>query len=290
MTELKNAICIYNLCKIQRDINVREIPLYKSYLSNIKYTTNKNICIYLVLKSLGMSDGNKGEYFLIEAIKMALNQSFNAKITEIYKKIASKYSSTYATVEKEIRFTIDDIFKSMNPEILNAFFNKKTKPGNLEFIFIVADILTTYSARFDENITKCIKYMLNKKTKNQLIIDWMQEILSKEEIIDFCILRKLHSLGISSVSSGFYYIREAIKINMLDSSNKKLKTDIYPIIAKKYSTTVSAVESAMRYSIETSMENIKYYTFYAKYFRKEIENGKYPKIKKFINVLSDLVK
>lgn len=290
MTKLKNSICIYNLCKIQKGIDMSEFPLYKSYITNTKYTTNEKICLYLVLKSLGMHNENNGEEFLIEAIEMTLNQSFNVKITELYKIIASKYSSTYAIVEKEIRFTINDIFESISSNILNAFFNKKTKPGNLEFIFIVTDILTTYSAKFDENVTKCIKYMLNKKTKNQLIIDWMQEILSKEEIIDFCILRKLHSLGISSVSSGFYYIREAIKINMLDSSNKKLKTDIYPIIAKKYSTTVSAVESAMRYSIETSMENIKYYTFYAKYFRKEIENGKYPKIKKFINVLSDQVK
>ncbi len=65
------------------------------------------------------------------------------------------------------------------------------------------------------------------------------------------ITKMLHELGIPSHIKGYQYIREGITIlyydyNMIGAITKKL----YPELAKRYSTTTSRVERAMRHAIE----------------------------------------
>ena len=63
----------------------------------------------------------------------------------------------------------------------------------------------------------------------------------------------LHTLGIPSHIRGFNYIRDGILI-MYNSTNpiSYITKEIYPELSKKYDTTPSRVERAIRHAIEIS--------------------------------------
>ena len=76
-----------------------------------------------------------------------------------------------------------------------------------------------------------------------------------EQIID----RYLLKLSASPKLKGFNYIKEAIYISIKDNKNKiKMKKGTYSYISKKYGTSNSAVESAIRRTIEKAIENVPY--------------------------------
>lgn len=92
------------------------------------------------------------------------------------------------------------------------------------------------------------------------IIDTCNSENSEGKIIDFkkgdlkiSITRILHELGIPSHIKGYQYIREAIDIiyNNPDVIGGITK-ELYPELAKKFDTTVSRVERAIRHAIEVS--------------------------------------
>jgi two-component system response regulator (stage 0 sporulation protein A) len=76
----------------------------------------------------------------------------------------------------------------------------------------------------------------------------------KEEIdLDIEITEILHEIGVPAHIKGYLYLREAISmvynnIEILGSITKVL----YPVVAKKFKTTSSRVERAIRHSIEVA--------------------------------------
>ncbi len=71
--------------------------------------------------------------------------------------------------------------------------------------------------------------------------------------LQISITKTLHELGVPSHIKGYQYIREGIALiyenpNMIGGITKEL----YPEIAKKFETTVSRVERAIRHAIEVS--------------------------------------
>ncbi len=65
----------------------------------------------------------------------------------------------------------------------------------------------------------------------------------------------IHQIGIPAHIKGYHYLREAILLSleneeMLESVTKQL----YPTVAKKFSTTASRVERAIRHAIETAWD------------------------------------
>lgn len=92
------------------------------------------------------------------------------------------------------------------------------------------------------------------------IIDTCKGEETEGKVIDFkkgdlkiSITRILHELGIPSHIKGYQYIREAIDIiyNNPDVIGGITK-ELYPELAKKFDTTVSRVERAIRHAIEVS--------------------------------------
>ena len=75
------------------------------------------------------------------------------------------------------------------------------------------------------------------------------------------ISKMLHTLGVPSHIKGYIYIREGINI-MIESSEMVggITKEIYPEIAKKYNTTSSRVERAIRHAIEISWNRGDYDT------------------------------
>ena len=71
--------------------------------------------------------------------------------------------------------------------------------------------------------------------------------------LQMSITKLLHELGVPSHIKGYNYIREGITLiyNSPDLQGAITK-ELYPMIAKKYHTTPSRVERAMRHAIEVS--------------------------------------
>ena len=139
---------------------------------------------------------------------------------------------------------------------------KKMKEMGIEKRVIVA---TSYNAA--EVIREVSEYGVNYYILKPFDLDDLQnriyQAISKEKEnknIDFynsnlqvSITKMLHELGIPSHIKGYQYIREAVGIifsnpDVIGGITKEL----YPELAKKFNTTVSRVERAIRHAIEVS--------------------------------------
>ena len=108
-----------------------------------------------------------------------------------------------------------------------------------------------------------------KETKSQYI-DIPQQIDKKsEDGLEALVTNIIHEVGVPAHIKGYQYLREAIMmvVNDIDIINQITK-QLYPDIAKKYHTTPSRVERAIRHAIEVAwgrgepavVENILGYT------------------------------
>lgn len=83
--------------------------------------------------------------------------------------------------------------------------------------------------------------------------DTVYSFVEKAENIDSKITNIMHRIGIPAHIKGYIFIREAIKM-VIDNENYlgSITKELYPEIAKKYNTTASRVERAMRHAIEVA--------------------------------------
>lgn len=79
-----------------------------------------------------------------------------------------------------------------------------------------------------------------------------RKVLTSSKNIDNEICELLHNLGIPSHIRGYKYIRDGISMLYNTTSLSMVTKDIYPAIARKYETTASRVERAIRHAIEVS--------------------------------------
>ena len=117
-----------------------------------------------------------------------------------------------------------------------------------------------------------------------------QEQLMKRNL-ESLVTDMIHEIGIPAHIKGYQYLRDAIimsvnDIEMLNSITKIL----YPTIAKKYQTTASRVERAIRHAIEVSWSRGKMDTIDA-LFGYTINNGKgKPTTSEFIALIADKIR
>lgn len=65
----------------------------------------------------------------------------------------------------------------------------------------------------------------------------------------------IHQIGIPAHIKGYHYLREAILLSLDDSQMLESVTKLlYPTVAKRFSTTPSRVERAIRHAIETAWD------------------------------------
>ena len=97
-----------------------------------------------------------------------------------------------------------------------------------------------------ENLKSRIYDITSKKETNQNINFFNSNL-------QVSITKMLHELGIPSHIKGYQYIREAVGI-IFDKPEVigGITKELYPELAKKYNTTVSRVERAIRHAIEVS--------------------------------------
>lgn len=96
-------------------------------------------------------------------------------------------------------------------------------------------------------LEKCINEVMDQDKYSSKSIDLYHNNLEKS------ITKILHELGVPSHIKGYQYIRDGI-IMIYDCPGivGGITKELYPDIAKKYDTTVSRVERAIRHAIEVS--------------------------------------
>lgn len=113
----------------------------------------------------------------------------------------------------------------------------------------------------------------------------------KERNLESDVTAIIHEIGVPAHIKGYQYLREAIimSVNDMDMLNSITKI-LYPTIAKKFQTTPSRVERAIRHAIEVAWSRGKMDTIDA-LFGYTINNGKgKPTNSEFIALIADKIR
>ncbi len=113
-------------------------------------------------------------------------------------------------------------------------------------------------------------------------------ILAEPEDIESQVTQIIHQIGVPAHIKGYQYLRTAILLTVKDSDVINSVTKVlYPSVAKKYSTTTSRVERAIRHAIEVAWDRGDVDTLNA-YFGYTIQNNRgKPTNSEFIAMIAD---
>ena len=111
---------------------------------------------------------------------------------------------------------------------------------------------------------------------------------SKEPDMETQVTQIIHQIGVPAHIKGYQYLRTAIMLTIKDSDIINSVTKIlYPSVAKKYSTTTSRVERAIRHAIEVAWDRGDVDTLNS-YFGYTIQQGRgKPTNSEFIAMIAD---
>lgn len=150
------------------------------------------------------------------------------------------------------------------------------KPQNSE---VIVDILRDFSKENRDRLEREAKANLKAKE------------IALEDNLETRVTKIMHELGVPAHIKGYQYIRTAIMmvVDNMDLLNYITK-QLYPDIAKKYSTTSSRVERAIRHSIEVAWSRGKASTL-DEIFGYTIDCGKgKPTNSEFIAMVADRIR
>lgn len=125
-----------------------------------------------------------------------------------------------------------------------------------------------------------------QNTVNQVMSESRQERDLEKDVTDM-----IHEIGVPAHIKGYQYLREAIMMSVEDVEMLNSITKIlYPTIAKKFQTTSSRVERAIRHAIEVAWNRGKMETLDS-LFGYTINTGKgKPTNSEFIALIADKIR
>lgn len=93
--------------------------------------------------------------------------------------------------------------------------------------------------------------VISKEVKNNYVD--ISKQATKEEILEIKVTNIIHEIGVPAHIKGYQYLRDGIMmvVNNIEVINQITK-QLYPDLAKKYKTTPSRVERAIRHAIEVA--------------------------------------
>ena len=144
-------------------------------------------------------------------------------------------------------------------------------------------------------------YCMLKPCRLQWVIDRARELASgrsgaqiKEETdsreLERQVTAIIHEIGVPAHIKGYQYLREAIGLAVADMDIINAVTKVlYPTVAKKFNTTSSRVERAIRHAIEVAWDRGDLETL-QKYFGYTVSNAKgKPTNSEFIAMIADRI-
>ena len=147
----------------------------------------------------------------------------------------------------------------------------------------------------NEMVINRIKHTRVKKDRNFAKVQKVNAYESKKEYmernLETDVTNIIHEIGVPAHIRGYQYLREAIQMSVkdMDMLGSITKT-LYPEIAKKYETTPSRVERAIRHAIEVAWNRGRMETLDA-LFGYTINTGKgKPTNSEFIALIADKIR
>lgn len=145
-----------------------------------------------------------------------------------------------------------------------------------------------YLMKTDEPGVFLLKRTSKQETKRSEIngIDYV----SKNQLQEI-VTKIIHEVGVPAHIKGYQYLREAIVLSVLDMDMlNSITKSLYPEIAKRYQTSPSRVERAIRHAIEVAWGRGKMDTI-DELFGYTINNGKgKPTNSEFIALITDRIR
>ena len=136
----------------------------------------------------------------------------------------------------------------------------------------------------------------NKKNKDRQLVTYPKKEETKpinfhSKSVESFISKIIHEVGVPAHIKGYKFLREAIILVLKDSNNLEQITKVlYPKIARRYRTTTSRVERAIRHAIEIAWEKGNN-EFISEIFGNTIyDSRKKPTNSEFIAIVSDKIK
>ncbi len=127
--------------------------------------------------------------------------------------------------------------------------------------------------------------------KSKLIIPYEKKTKTEEKTLEQRVTEIIHDVGVPAHIKGYQYLREAIvrSVEDMDMLNSVTKV-LYPEVAKKYQTTPSRVERAIRHAIEVAWSRGKVETIEEMFgYTVSIGKGK-PTNSEFIALITDKIR
>lgn len=135
-----------------------------------------------------------------------------------------------------------------------------------------------------------LDYMLSEGSENSkpiVVVETQTEVQDLEVVVtDF-----IHEMGVPAHIKGYGYLRDAIIMVVEDPEMINSITKIlYPTIAKKYQTTPSRVERAIRHAIKVAWSRGNIETLYSTFgYTINLSKGK-PTNSEFIALIADKIR
>lgn len=151
---------------------------------------------------------------------------------------------------------------------------------------------------FDENMIlsriKRVKFEHRKKENSQMVMTFTnvpEREVKSEADLETDVTEIIHEVGVPAHIKGYQYLRDAIVMSVKDMDMLNSITKVlYPTIAKKYQTTPSRVERAIRHAIEVAWSRGKMDTL-DDMFGYTINRGKgKPTNSEFIALITDRIR
>lgn len=177
---------------------------------------------------------------VLGGVDILISEIFDTKNVSFIKKIQKHgLAKKIICTSKEVS---NEIFRTLNFLNIDYFF---LKPYDLKSLFYIMKIImkgteNTILVKYIDSFNECSTEDNNKKNRKR-------EKLRIEEKVTIL----LHNIGIPAHIKGYVYIRCAI-IESFYNPNYigQITKSLYPEIARRYSSTPSRVERAIRHAIE----------------------------------------
>ena len=145
--------------------------------------------------------------------------------------------------------------------VLRSMANMERKPVTLATSRFVTDYVSNAAASLG------VRYLMLKPCDMATLVERLEEIRGGESLrvgpkrlpdktgIETMVTNIIHEIGVPAHIKGYQYLREAIilTIHDMDMINAVTKA-LYPEVARKFGTTPSRVERAIRHAIEVAWD------------------------------------
>ena len=144
-----------------------------------------------------------------------------------------------------------------------------------------------------------VSFFMPKPCEIGSLLERMRQVVGNEEAetedafhtLQRQVTAVIHEVGVPAHIKGYQYVREAIIIAVQDMSVISAVTKVlYPEVAKRYNTTPSRVERAVRHAIEVAWDRGDLETL-QRYFGYTVSNTKgKPTNSEFIAMIADKIR